>query len=197
MTIADKTFTVTQEGISCTYTISPASNSFTPSGGTGTIAVTAGSGCSWTAASNASFIAITFGSTGSGNGSVFYSVSSNTGVTPRTGTLTVAGKTFTVTQDGISCTYAISPAGQSFTAAGGKGTVTVTAASACTWTATTDSSFINITSGGSGSGNGTVNYEVAPNSSQTQRTGILTIASQTFTVTQEGAPWRSTYWRPR
>ena len=62
--------------------------------------VTAGTGCAWTAVSNATFITITSGSSGSGNGSVGYSVAANTGSTSRNGTMTIAGQTFTVTQAG-------------------------------------------------------------------------------------------------
>jgi hypothetical protein len=55
----------------------------------------------------------------------------------------------------------------------------------CTWTATSDVSWITVgTSGGSGSA--TVNYIVAANSGIGTRTGTLTIAGQTFTVSQAG-----------
>ncbi len=63
------------------------------------IPVSAPAGCAWTAASNASFITINSGASGSGNGQVIYSVSA-TAAAARTGTLTVAGQTFTVTQTG-------------------------------------------------------------------------------------------------
>jgi len=45
MTIAGKIFTVTQSGVPCTYSISPPSQSFTSSGGTGSVSVTTPSGC--------------------------------------------------------------------------------------------------------------------------------------------------------
>jgi hypothetical protein len=48
-------------------------------------------------------------------------------------------------------------------------------------------SFITLTSGNSGSGNGTVNYSVAANPGAA-RTGTMTIAGHTFTVTQDGPP---------
>jgi hypothetical protein len=89
-------------GGTCTYSISPGSASVAAGGGTGSVSVTAGAGCAWTAASNASFITITSGSSGSGSGTVGYSVAANTGTTSRTGTLTIAGQTFTVTQAGTT-----------------------------------------------------------------------------------------------
>ncbi len=87
-------------GGTCSYSISPTSASYAAGGGTGSVTVTAGAGCTWTAVSNASFITITGGSSGSGNGTVSYSVAANAGTTSRTGTLTIAGQTFTVTQAG-------------------------------------------------------------------------------------------------
>jgi Zn-dependent metalloprotease len=87
-------------GGTCTFSISPTSASVAAGGATGSVTVTATSGCSWTAVSNSSFITITGGSSGTGNGTVTYSVASNTASTSRTGTLTIAGQTFTVTQAG-------------------------------------------------------------------------------------------------
>jgi len=82
----------------CTYFITPINANFSASGGVGSVAVTAGAGCEWTAVSNNAWITVTGGSSGSGNGTVTYSVSANTGGL-RTGTVTIAGQTFTVTQE--------------------------------------------------------------------------------------------------
>ena len=87
---------------------------------------------------------------------------------------------------GGTCSYSISPTGISFVAGGGNATVSVTAGAGCAWTAVSNSSFITITSGASGSGNGSVGYSVAANASTSSRTGTMTIAGQTFTVTQAG-----------
>jgi uncharacterized protein (TIGR03437 family) len=174
---------------SCIYAIVPASQfAFGGGGGTGTVTVTAGSGCAWTATSNSSFLTITSGSSGSGNGTVGFSVAANSSTASRTGTLTIAGQTLTVTQAGMACSYAISPANQFFGANGLPGTLSVTTGSGCTWTATSNDAWITITSGASGSGNGSVGYSMAANSDASPRTGTLTIAGQTFTVTQAGRP---------
>ncbi len=185
MTIAGKTFTVTQ----CGYSISPGSNSsFTSSEGTGSVSVTAESGCAWTAVSSTSWLTVTSGASGTGNGTVSYSVAANTSCA-RTGTINVAGKTFTVTQAGIACTYSISPESKSFTSSGGSGSISVIPnPSCCTlpWTAVSNvpsPSWLTVTSGASGTGTGTVSYSVAANTG-TARTGTLTVAGKTFTVTQ-------------
>jgi hypothetical protein len=101
----DVTVTVTTGG-GCTYSISPTSSSPGTAGTTGSVSVTAGTGCAWTATSNASWVTITSGASGSGNGTVGYSVAANSGAA-RTGTMTIAGQTFTVNQAGTTTTTTI------------------------------------------------------------------------------------------
>ena len=116
-----------------------------------------------------------------------YSVAANTGAA-RTGTLTVAGQTVTVTQAaGTSCTYTVSPTTVSVPAAGDSDTIAVTTGSTCGWTATSSVGWITFTSGGSGTGSGSVNYTVARNTTTSSRSGTLTIAGRTVTVTQNAA----------
>ncbi|HEX8635567.1 MAG TPA: M36 family metallopeptidase [Pyrinomonadaceae bacterium] len=89
-------------GGTCSFSISPTSASQPAAGGTGSVSVTAGAGCNWSAVSNATFITITAGASGTGSGTVSYSVAGNTSTASRTGTLTIAGQTFTVTQAGTT-----------------------------------------------------------------------------------------------
>jgi PKD repeat protein len=85
-------------GPTCTYTISPTTKPFTASGGTGTVNVSVASGCDWTAISHTGWITIDNGSnSGSGGGTVSYSVAANTSVA-RSGSMTIAGRPFTVSQ---------------------------------------------------------------------------------------------------
>ena len=90
----------------CTYSLTLESQRFSSNGGSGELAVTAiDSLCEWTSQSNDNWIVINAGSTGTGNQTVRYSVAANQGARPRTGTLTVAGKTFFVTQDGTALAW--------------------------------------------------------------------------------------------
>jgi DNA-binding beta-propeller fold protein YncE len=186
LTIAGQTFTVNQSAAACSYAIAPTTVVALAGGRTGSVTVTAPAGCAWTATSNASWITITSGASGSGNGTVDYSVAANTMTSLRSGTLTIAGQTFTVDQVGATCSYAIAPASASVLASGTTGSVTVTAPTGCTWTASSSTSWITITSGSSGNGNGRVDYTVAANTTTSARSGTLTIAGQTFTLTQAG-----------
>jgi PKD repeat protein len=85
----------------CHYTLSAVSASFPANGGGSSVNVTCADGCSWTAVSNDGWVSVTGGASGSGNGNVSYSVAADINVNPRTGTLTIAGQTFTVNQSGI------------------------------------------------------------------------------------------------
>ena len=107
-------------------TILPTSQSFMLDGGDGTVAVTAPAGCGWQAVSNVPWITITLGSSGTGNGTVGYTVAVNGTGSPRMGTLTIAGLTFTVNQSNIACSYSILPMSESIPATGGAGNVAVT-----------------------------------------------------------------------
>jgi hypothetical protein len=82
------------------YTIAPASNFFPYAGGAGQVAVAAATTAPWTAAANASWLAINAGAAGTGNGTVSFSVAANSTGAPRTGTLTIASQIFTVAQLG-------------------------------------------------------------------------------------------------
>jgi hypothetical protein len=171
------------------FSLTPTSQNFGVSGSTGIVNVTATSAsCSWTAVSNASFITVNSGSSGTGNGTVGFTVASNPDSAQRIGTVTIADQIFTVSQDGTQCSYLIAPTSQKLGASASTNTVNVTASAGCAWTATSNDPFLSINSGASGSGNGTVTYTIAANFNTTQRTGSLTIAGQTFTATQAGAP---------
>jgi Viral BACON domain len=86
----------------CSFSLSPSSQSFDSAGGTGTAAIQASStSCSWTATSNDTWINITSAISGTGNGTVVFQVQPNMTGLARTGTLTIAGQTFTVNQGAI------------------------------------------------------------------------------------------------
>ena len=170
----------------CTYAVSPASASVGSGAATGSVGVTTSvNTCTWTAVSNASWITVTSGASGTGAGSVAYSVAANTTTASRTGTITIAGQTFTVSQAGAAaCSFTLSPTSATIGSVAGTFSVAVSTAAACPWTAKSNATWITITAGASGTGNGTVTYSAAANTARTSRTGTISIAGKTFTVTQ-------------
>ena len=100
VTISGEAFTVSQAGGSnCSYSISPKSNTYPASGGSGSVNVTGQNECYWDATADSSWITITSDSWGHGEGCVNYSVFANYTESSRSGTLTIGGKAFTVTQN--------------------------------------------------------------------------------------------------
>ena len=184
VTIAGHTFTVTQAAMGCTFSLSPVSRSVGAAGATNSTSVTAPAGCAWTGVSNnPGWLTITNGASGSGSGVVTFNAATNGTTQARTGALTIGGQTFTVNQSAGTCTFSISPLGQTVAAGGAGGSATVTTASTCEWTAASNASWISLTAGATGTGSGPVTFNVSANPGS-QRTGTLTIAGRTFTVTQ-------------
>ena len=100
ISIGGQTFTVSQAAPlpTCTYKLNPEGATVPAAGGTGTFTVTAPSGCAWTAVpTTPQWITITSGASGNGNGTVAFSAAANSGAR-RSGTIVVAGETFTITQ---------------------------------------------------------------------------------------------------
>jgi len=95
-------------GLLCISSLTPPRAVFPAAGGIGQMAVTAGGGCSWTAASRDGWLTITSSASGTGQGVVNFSVGPNTGW-PRTGTVAVGNQTFTVRQDGAYIPRCVSP----------------------------------------------------------------------------------------
>jgi hypothetical protein len=103
ITIAGENIPVTQDGgSSCSYGITPGSNAFGVNGGTFPVTVTAPVGCAWTTVSSLSWVSFPNGSSGSGNGSVTIQVGVNS-FGFLSGTLTIAGQPFAVSQDAPPC----------------------------------------------------------------------------------------------
>lgn len=176
---------IDQAGLGCTFSLGQTSLTMGADGGQGSVTVSTDARCPWTATSNADWITIGAGTNVTGPASVAFTIAANPG-TSRTGTLTIAGQTFTITQRGAQdCTFSLSPSAVNIALAGGSGTLSVSAGSRCAWTATSHASWITITGGAGGTGNGSVSFQVA--ASTGPRTGTITIADQTFTVNQSNA----------
>jgi len=84
----------------CTFSLNQQSASFGMSGGTGSFQVTDTGGCTWSSMSNASWIMINSGGSGSTSGTLNYTVAPNNSGSNRLGTISVAGTVFKITQSG-------------------------------------------------------------------------------------------------
>ena len=171
----------------CSYSIDPESGIVGAVAGGGSVAVTTGSNCSWNASTNEGWLTVSPPTNGSGSGTINYSYSANSSLTPRTGTLFIADKTFTLTQAGLQgCTFILEPTSHIFGSTGGTGSSSVTAPAGCGWTASTVDSWITITSP-QGSGNGAVNFNVSSYVGSVSRSGQITVEGHPVTVTQSAS----------
>jgi len=87
------------EGTSCVTSLSPTSQSFGASGGSGSFTVNAPAGCNWSVNSAPAFVTITPPNSGTGPGTINFSVTNNTSV-QRSGAIVVGALIFTVNQAG-------------------------------------------------------------------------------------------------
>jgi Mrp family chromosome partitioning ATPase len=122
-----------------------------------------------------------------------YTVAPNPDPTPRSGSLTVAGRTLTVNQAAAPCTYDVSPTTVVVDKQGGTATVTVQAGSGCSWTVQSSLNWVTVTSGNGGTGSGSVTLQIAANPLAYPRAGGMVIAGDFVIVNQSNvAPAPST-----
>lgn len=179
LTIAGQTITVTQPGgATCDYTLNPTTLNIPASGGSGSIGITAPSGCAAFATQALPWIT----TAGSLTSTITYTIAPNLGG-PRTGAIMIGGETVAVNQAAAgSCWFTLSSNSALIATNGGTGSVAITASlQSCPWTATSDNPFVNITSGASGTGNGTIQYSVPANTGD-GRSAIITAGNSTSNV---------------
>jgi spore germination protein YaaH/PKD repeat protein len=99
--------TVTVNPVGCSYSLSDSSHNYSHSGGVYILSVSASNqGCTWVISNSTAWFTVSPTTLQTGNASVTITADSCSGGVPRTGTFTVAGITYTVTQDcntGTAC----------------------------------------------------------------------------------------------
>jgi hypothetical protein len=143
------------------------------------VTVTTSAGCAWTASSNAPWLTLTGATSGNGAGQVSYQAAP--GNDARNGTLTIAGRPFTVNQS-AGCSYSLAPEVQNAGVGETTFNASVTSSAGCAWSAASNAPWITLDRNG-GTGSGTVKVTVAANPGQA-RSGTATIAGRTLTVNQ-------------
>jgi hypothetical protein len=180
--------TVAQQGrppTVCTYELSPAGADIGHDELRATFNVTAPSECTWTAASNASWLLVTSGGSGSGSGAVSYTAMRNAETTARAAAITVADKTFTLRQSGDAslCQYSVGPVEFSPCMPASSVTATLTTQTGCGWTVTPNVPWLSVPSGSSGNGSGAITISFSENY-DAPREGIAMVRWPTPTAGQ-------------
>ena len=184
VSIAGETITVRQTALSCAFSLSPTSQAFAEGGGSGRFTVTTAAGCSWSSSKSAPWIDIAQG-TGTGPGDVTFNVQANPTTAARSGSITVGGQTFSISEAAAACTYTLNPTSSTMSAEGGHGRVGLTTASNCAWTAVASAPWVDV-SNQSGSGSSDINYNVQSNTGTASRSATITVGGQVFTLNQAG-----------
>lgn len=180
VTIGGQTVTVTQAAPACSFSVSPTSVSLAGGGGSKGVSLTTTAGCKWTASASASWISLSSKS-GTGSATVTVKASANLNSPTRTGTVTIGGKTVSVSQV-TGCSYTVSPATWSAGSGSVSKKVSISTTSACSWTVKSAASWI-AASPLTGKANGSTTLTVTANTGAS-RTGTVNVAGKTVTVTQ-------------
>ena len=169
----------------CSYVLGATTLQPPAAGGSFPISIQTTASCNWSVTGLPPWITVSGPLSGTGSGSVTLVVAPTSAF--RGTVLLIGGVAVAVNQSAPPvCTYALSPGGQAFTAAGGSGTITITAPAGCNWTVGSLPAGVTLTGANSGSGNGTVTFLVAPNGGGDVSTSF-TVAGQSFTVEQQAA----------
>lgn len=202
VTVADRAFTLSQSGDLgvCAYSVAPVNVNACMPGGSFTAMVTTQADCPWTAAVDASWLAIRTGASGSGSGVITVEYPDNYDA-PRAGTVLVRWPTLTQGQNvylsQAGCRYAVTKTTVALPAGGGTGSFDVvqqtdpTSCGAatqdrCLWTAVASEPWIIVTGSMPRSGDNPVAFSVGPNPSSTPRSGTIIVRDEAVLVTQAG-----------
>ena len=98
--VEDQVLSISQTGVDCSYSLSSDSVSFDSEGGEGGVDVISPEGCSWTASASESWITITEGASGNGNGDVLFTVEANPASEARSGSIAVEDQVLAISPTG-------------------------------------------------------------------------------------------------
>jgi hypothetical protein len=154
-------------------------------GGIGMISITAAPECAWSVTTPVGWVSDPSPAAGQGSGNVEFRAATNPMPSIREGEIVVNDTHVRVVQDAAPCRFAIAPDDQLLPADASDANVAVST-NGCAWSAQSNAAWIAITSGATSSSSGVVSFRVASNSGQT-RSGTLTIAGLTHTITQVDA----------
>ncbi len=140
--VAGQAVAISQGAAACSYTLSAPGQTMPEGGGSGTVVLTTGAACPWSASSTVPWLTITSPASGAGTATVGFSAAAQSGPA-RTGTLAIGGQTFTVMQGGV-CTFAIAPEVFAADSAGAAPSIAVTAAPGCAWSSSSQAPWLTL-----------------------------------------------------
>jgi hypothetical protein len=186
LVVAGQILPIAQSGLVCSYDLQSYAATVSGLGGTGVASVLTGPSCAVSTQSNATWLHITSGAGLTGPGDVGFLADPNPAATPRQGSLTIQGKSFTVTQNPMTCSYTLSAPSASFPTAGGSSSLQITAsATGCSPTIQSNASWLTLSSVNfaPATGAGTIAFAAQSNPTPSVRTAAISIDDASFPVT--------------
>jgi hypothetical protein len=155
--------------------------------------------CNWSISGVPTWITINTGASGTGNGTIGFTIAANPGAGSLLADLRVgdaqSGATFWVAQNGQGCTFTFTPPTATYTKSGGSGTYNISTQETCFWDAgSSQPSWLTVSSitaadasfgNGFRIGSGAIGYAVSANDGDNSRSAHIGYP-RSFSVTQGG-----------
>jgi hypothetical protein len=169
---------------SCTFDVTPLQfDNVAASASEVSVDVKTAASCKWAASSGVAWITVT-PTTATGSNKVRVSVLANSGA-KRTGSVVVAGRTISVTQNTgiVPCTYSVSPASLHLSSGAQNSQITVTTnKTTCSVKVVSNASWMRVGSVPA-TGGGTIPLSIDSNPNRSKRTATLSVTGENFSQT--------------
>ncbi|MCX6596764.1 MAG: BACON domain-containing carbohydrate-binding protein [Acidobacteria bacterium] len=186
-TVGDKTIAVTQAA-DCSFTLTPASASLPAARTPSSFLINANANrCAWTAVPQDSWLTVSLGGSGTGDGTSGYTAEQNLTPAARTSSILVVNRSHTVNQAAGNCNYTYGLGIPGIVPADG-GTYKLPISTSCVWQVRSTVDWISFASPTTGTGTGSVDVVIAKNAGFGQRSSRIENWNSPFTVTQAGQP---------
>jgi len=184
--IAGQIFAISQSGAPCFFSLWQGARVHSYGSETGLVGITTIPGCGWMASTTNDWISLFLSTNGTDSGIVGYVVAANPAGIARTGAILVAGQNYGISQAGAPCRFELSPTSRLHGPGGETGSVSIVTIPGCNWVVQNTNDWITFASSTNGTGAGGITYLLATNSSWLARIGVVSIAGQSFTITNLG-----------
>ncbi|MFM1769791.1 MAG: hypothetical protein RJA22_2320 [Verrucomicrobiota bacterium] len=184
--IGGQVFPVSQGSVSCSYRLSPTTRTHGYAAASNYATLTVSNGCTWTVVNTSAWITVVGPLSGNGSATLGYTLSPNASAAIRVGTLTVGGQSLILTQQGVSCTIALSPSARTHGSGAASNALAVTDSASCGWTVVNTNTWLTFL-GSNGLGSASIGYLVAANPAPVERSGVVLVGGVAFSVVQEAA----------
>ncbi len=186
ITVNEAFAVITQSGAPCNPDLVPNSDTHTAAAEVGNVALSLPLGCAWSVVNTNPWVVSVSPLSGNGGTNITYTLATNLSPNTRTGTVMIAGLPYTITQDGVVCSYRLSPTNRFHGFGSTSNFVTMIVSNPCPWSVATTNSWITLVTATNGAGTKDVGYLIAANPTTQERIGRIFGQGSTCVITQRG-----------